>query len=227
METAKTAPSFVGLGPAPKLKLREQFHQIVRFKHFSQRTEGAYWQWVMRFLRFHRQNGIWQHPKDLPASAITEFLTDLAARLKLPAATQSQAMNAVIFLYRDVLHIPRDAIGVFERVRRPAKLPEVLSREEVRQILVKVLPIYQLPLQLMYGTGMRLMELLRLRVKDVDFNRNQIIIRAGKGNKDRVTVLPESLKPELRVHLEKWRLDNRQISRAVRRFSPCCYGAGW
>jgi integron integrase len=208
MEMAKTAPSFVKFTPDPKLKLRDQFHQVMRFRHFSQRTEDAYWQWVMRFLRFHRQNGVWQHPKDLPPMAIALFLSDLASRRRLSAATQSQAMNAVIFLYHEVLHLPREAIGIFQRVRRPAKLPEVLSREEVRQLLIKVQPIYQLPLRLMYGTGMRLMELLRLRVKDVDFNRNQIIIRAGKGNKDRITVLPESLKEQLRVHLEKWRLEH-------------------
>ena len=211
IETGETAP-LAKFAPNPKLKLRDQFHEVMRYKHFSQRTEDAYWQWVMRFLRFHRQNGVWRHPKDLPATAVSEFLSDLATRLNVAASTQSQALNALIFLYRYVLQHHLGEIGAFERARRPVKLPEVLTREEVKQVLSKVQPNYQLPLRLMYGTGVRLMELLRLRVKDVDFSRNQVMVRAGKGNKDRVTVLPETLKDELRVHLEKWRLEH---SRAV------------
>ena len=194
--------------PNPKLKLREQFHEVMRFKHLSQRTEETYWSWVVRFLRFHRSGGVWRHPKDLPTSAVSEFLSDLATRLKVAAATQNQAFNALLFLYRDVLLMPPEEMGAVERVRRPARLPEVLSREDVRRVLSKVLPAHQLPLRLLYGTGMRLMELLRLRVKDVDFGRNQIMIRLGKGDKDRVAILPESLREELQAHLEKGRLEH-------------------
>ena len=142
----------------------------------------------MRFLRFHRLGGVWRHPKDLPKSAVSEFLSDLASRLKVAAATQNQAFNALLFLYREVLLMPIEEMGAVERVRRPARLPEVLSREDVRLVLSKVQPGQQLPLRLLYGTGMRLMELLRLRVKDVDFGRNQIMIRQGKGDKDRVAI---------------------------------------
>ena len=207
IEPTKAARSFGKLIPNPKARLQEQFHEVCRFKYFSQRTEDSYWQWVVRFLKFHRQGGVWRHPKDLPPSAVAEFLSDLAARQKVAAATQSQALNALLFLYREVLHIHVEEIGAFERVRRPARLPQVLSREEVKLVLAAAAPEYQLPLRLLYGTGLRLRELLRLRVKDVDFGRNQIMVRAGKGDKDRVTVLPESLREELQAHLEKWRLE--------------------
>jgi len=196
------------LVPNPKLKLREQFHEVARFKYFSQRTEESYWQWVVRFLKFHRQNGQWRHPRVLAPSAIAAFLSDLAVRLRVAAATQAQALNALIFLYREVLQVHVEAIGEFERVRRPARLPVVLSREEVRLVLAEANPEYHLPLRLLYGTGMRLLECLRLRIKDVDFDRNQVVVRGGKGDKDRVTVLPQSLKEELRAHLEKWRLEH-------------------
>jgi integron integrase len=208
IEPAKTMRSRTTLIPNPKLKLREQFHEVMRFKHFSQRTEEAYWGWVVRFLRFHRLDGVWRHPKDLTKSAVSEFLSDLATRLKVAAATQNQAFNALLFLYREVLLVPMEEIGEVERVRRPARLPEVLSREDVRLVLSKVQPVHQLPLRLLYGTGMRLMELLRLRVKDMDFGRNQIMIRLGKGDKDRVAILPESLRAELQAHLEKGRLEH-------------------
>jgi integron integrase len=208
IERGKTAVPFGKLIPNPKARLREQFHEVMRFKYLSERTEVSYWQWVVRYLRFHRLGKSWRHPKDLPASAVAEFLSDLANRLKVSAATQSQALNALIFLYREVLHVQVEEIGAFERVRRPARLPEVLSQEEVRQVLAAAAVQHQLPLRLLYGTGMRLMELLRLRVKDVDFARRQVVVRGGKGGKDRVTPLPESLRVELQAHLEKWRLEH-------------------
>ena len=202
--------------PNPKSRLREQFHEVARFKYLSVRTEGTYWQWVVRFLRFHRRGGTWRHPKDISPQGIAEFLSDLSSRLKVAAATQAQALNALIFLYREVLHVLVEEIGEFERVRRPARLPEVLTREEVRAVLAAAASEYQLPLRLLYGTGMRLLECLRLRVKDVDFARNQIMIRGGKGDKDRVTVLPQSLKEELRAHLERWRCEQARELAAER-----------
>ena len=153
------------LVPNPKAKLRDQFHEVARFKYFSQRTEDSYWQCVVRYLKFHRRNGQWRHPRDLQAQDVAAFLSDLASRQKVAAATQAQALNALIFLYREVLHVLVGEIGEFERVRRPARLPEVLSREEVKLVLAAADPEYQLPLRLLYGTGTRLMELLRLRVK--------------------------------------------------------------
>ena len=216
IERGKTAVPFGKLIPNPKARLREQFHEVMRYKYLSDRTELSYWQWVVRYLRFHRLGDSWRHPKDLPASAVAEFLSDLANRLKVSAATQSQALNALIFLYREVLHVQVEEIGAFDRVRRPARLPEVLSQEEVRLVLAAAAVQHQLPLRLLYGTGMRLMELLRLRVKDVDFARRQVVVRGGKGGKDLVTVFPESLRVELQAHLAKWRLEHQRERAAGR-----------
>jgi integrase len=193
METGNTAnqPSrrLGKLVPNPKAKLQEQFHEVARFKYLSGRTEVTYWQWVLRFLKFHRREGQWVHPRELKAQDIAAFLSDLASRQQVAASTQAQALNALVFLYREVLHELVGEIGEFERVRRPARLPEVLTRAEVKRVLECSEPEFQLPLRVLYGTGMRLMELLRLRIKDVDFERNQIVIREGKGGKDRMTML--------------------------------------
>jgi integron integrase len=194
-----------GFLPNPKARLKDQFHEVARFKHLSQRSEEAYWGWVVRFLKFHRRNGGWRHPRELAPAEISAFLSHLATDRNVAAATQNQALHAVVFLYREVLHLHVAEIGAFDLAKRPAKLPEVLSREEVKKVLAVAAPEYQMPLKLLYGTGMRLMELLRLRVKDVDFERHQIIVRAGKGNKDRVTVLPESLRAVLMEKLEQVR----------------------
>jgi integron integrase len=210
IETGKAARRLGALVPNPKAKLKDQFHEVARFKYLSSRTEATYWQWVVRFIKFHRRDGKWTHPREVSGQGIAEFLSDLSLRLKVAAATQAQALNALVFLYREVLHVNVGEIGEFERVRRPARLPEVLSGEEVRLVLAEAAREYQLPLRLLYGTGMRLLEGLRLRVKDVDFDRNQIMIRGGKGGKDRVTILPLSLKEELRAHLEKWRLEHER-----------------
>jgi integron integrase len=203
---AKAARPLGKLVPNPKARLRDQFHEVARFRYLSGRTETTYWQWVVRYLKFHRRNGQWRHPRELVAKDIAGFLSDLSLHQRVAASTQAQALNALIFLYREVLQVLVEEIGEFERVRRPARLPVVLSRDEVKQVLAAAATEYQLPLRLLYGTGLRLMECLRLRVKDVDFDRNQIVVRGGKGDKDRVTMLPESLKAEIRAHLERLRL---------------------
>jgi integron integrase len=226
IESVKTARPLGKLVPNPKARLRDQFHEVCRFKYFSERTEDSYWQWVVRYLKFHRREGQWRHPRDLPPSAIAEFLSDLANRQRVAAATQAQALNALVFLYREVIQTHLEEIGEFERVRRPARLPEVLTREEVRRVLDAAAPEYQLPLRLLYGTGLRLMELLRLRIKDVDFARNQITVRGGKGAKDRVTVLPESLKAELVAHVERWRLAHARELAAGRGATSLPEGVG-
>lgn len=196
------------LTPNPRTRLREQFHEVARFKYLAKRTEVTYWHWVVRYLKFHRREGKWVHPRELKSQDVAAFLSDLAAQQQVAAATQAQALNALVFLYREVLQVLVGEIGEFERVRRPARLPEVLTRDEVKQVLSCAEPEFQLPLRVLYGTGMRLMELLRLRIKDVDFERNQIVIREGKGGKDRVTMLPQSVKAELRLKLEQWRLEH-------------------
>ncbi len=197
-----TAKAKDGLQPNPKARLQEQFHEVCRFRHVSLRTEEAYWAWVVRLVRhFHSKI----HPKDLSGEQLAEFLTHLATVGLVAASTQNQALNALMFLYREVLHQDQ-LVAEFERVRRPARLPEVLSQPEVKKLLAVAAMEHQLPLQLLYGTGMRLMELLRLRVKDLDLARNIILIHAGKGDKDRSTMVPEKLQPALAAHLDRVRL---------------------
>jgi site-specific recombinase XerD len=151
------------LTPNPKARLKEQFHEVCRFKHLALRSEEAYWGWVVRLVRFFDSK---VNPRDMTGEQLAEFLTHLAAVDKVAASTQNQALNALLFLYREVLHEER-AVAEFERVRRPARLPVVLSRNEVNQLLAAVAPEHRLPLQLLYGTGLRLMEGLRLRVHPV------------------------------------------------------------
>jgi len=207
------------LTPNPKAKLRDQVHEVMRFFHYSVRTEETYWQWIVRFLKFYRrktgehptsniqhptssgEQAGWRHPREMGASEVKEFLTHLAVELNVSASTQNQALNALVFLYEEVLHQPLGEIGDFMRVRRPARMPEVLSRAQVTRVLEAVEVAYRLPLSLLYGTGMRLFELLRLRVKDLDLERRQITVRDGKGFKDRVTMVPEKLVAALGEHL--------------------------
>jgi integron integrase len=195
------------LRPNPKARLQDQFHEVARFKHLSPRSERAYWEWVVRFLKFHKEGaGDWRHPRDLGSRAVTPFLTWLATEREVSVSTQNQALNALLFLYREVLVLPM-VPGDFVRVRRAPGVPTVLTQDEVRELLAAMTGTYQLMARLLYGTGMRLLELLRLRVKDVDFARGQIIVRAGKGGKDRMTILPEKLRAPLQQHLaavKKW-----------------------
>jgi integron integrase len=165
-------------------------------RHFSIRTEDAYSQWVERFVRFH---GI-RHPNRMAEPEVNAFLTHLAVQRNVSASTQNQAMCALLFLYEAVLKRPLDQLRVV-RAKRTGRLPVVLTREEVRLVLNKLSGTNALVGRLLYGTGMRLLECLRLRVKDVDFSLNQITIREGKGSKDRMTVLPTAIQPALREHL--------------------------
>ena len=193
--------------PNPKAKLLDQLREVLRVKHYSLRTEETYVQWTTRFLRFHReQTGEWKHPSKMGAPEIVAFLSHLANVENVAGATQNQALNALNFLYSEVLHVELGDFGEFMRATKPKRLPVVLSREEVGRLLAALEGTPRLMTQLLYGTGLRLMELLRLRVKDLDFERNQIAVRGGKGDKDRVTVFPETLKGELQKHLERVRL---------------------
>ena len=211
MEFGKTAPKDK-LIPNPKARLREPVREVMRFHHYSQRTEEAYWQWIKRFIFFHGK----RHPRELGQVAVSAFLSDLTMAHDAAKATQQQALNALVFLYSEVLLQPLGQLPEFRFARRPPRLPVVLSPTEVQQVLAVVAREYQLPLRLLYGTGLRLMELLRLRVQDVDFGRRQILVRAGKGDRDRVTMLPESLRAELQAHLEKWRLEHQREQAAGR-----------
>jgi len=185
--------------PNSKLRLKEQVAEVCRFRHLSMRTEEAYWHWIRRYILFHQK----RHPREMGASEVRAFLGDLAVRGGVASSTQNQALNALVFLYKHVLGIELDALDNLERARRPVRVPVVLSSEEVRKLLDAMTGTHQLMARLLYGTGMRLMEMLKLRTKDLDFDRGQIVVREGKGAKDRVTLLPESLREPIRNHLAR------------------------
>lgn len=197
----------------PKAPLFDQIREVMRFHHYSIRTEKAYTQWIRRFLAFHRladhsglQRG-WRHPRELGSAEVAAFLTHLAVRGNVAVSTQNQALNALVFLYNQVLDQPLGDFGEFARVNRPPRLPEVLSQEETQRVLAALKPgTTRLMIRLIYGAGLRVMECLRLRVKDLDFARGQIGVRDGKGAKDRVTILPQSLASELQQHLQRVKL---------------------
>jgi integron integrase len=185
--------------PNPKLKLLDQVTEVMRLKHYSLRTERSYRDWIRRFVKFHGMRSREElHPG---GEKVEEFLSDLAVRGGVAPATQNQAFNALLFLYREVLHSPLEAVSAV-RADRPARVPVVLTPEEVKQVIAGMAGAPQLVVKLIYGGGLRLMEALRLRVHDLDFGMKQLTVRDGKGAKDRYTVLPESLLPTLREHLE-------------------------
>lgn len=184
--------------PATPPRLLDQVRERLRLKHYSKRTEAAYVHWIKRYIFFHGK----RHPLELGKEEVEAFLTSLAVERNVAAATQAQALAAVLFLYRDVLGQELPWLTDVTGAKRPERLPTVLAREETSRLLAALDdPLMDLIVRLLYGTGMRLLECLRLRVKDVDFARREIIVREGKGNKDRVTMLPESLRERLRDHL--------------------------
>jgi len=182
-----------------KPKLLEQMRQVLRVRHYSYRTEATYCDWVRRFILFHGK----RHPMEMGAEEITAFLSHLAVEGNVAASTQNQALAAILFLYGEVLGVKLPWMAEIVRARRPTKVPVVLTREEAQAILAAMEEPYRLMARLLYGSGLRLLECLRLRVKDVDFAHLQITVRDGKGAKDRVTMLPVSVAPALREHLEK------------------------
>ena len=180
-----------------KPRLLDQMRERIRLKHYSIRTERVYCEWVKRFIRFHQ----YRHPLDMGAPEIEAFLTELAVKRNVSASTQNQALSALLFLYKEVLVVDLPWLADVVRAKKPQRLPVVLTIEEVRSILALLEGGPWLVCSLLYGTGMRLMEVLRLRIKDVDFTRHEILIRDGKGMKDRITMLPRSMVQPLRQHL--------------------------
>lgn len=178
-------------------KLLDQVRDKIRVKHYSIRTETQYVQWVRRFILFHDK----RHPREMGAAEVEAFLTHLAVEGNVAAATQNQALSALLFLYREVLGIDLPWLDNVVRAKRPARLPVVLTRQEVSAVLDRMSGTHGMMAQLLYGTGMRLMEVVRLRVKDVDFERAEIVVRDGKGAKDRITMLPHSVISALQAHL--------------------------
>jgi len=170
----------------------------MRLRHYSLRTETAYLNWIARFLAFHEG----RHPGDMGEPEVSAFLTDLAIRHKVAASTQTQALSALLFLYSEVLGRPLESAIDSIRARRPKRLPTVLTVAEVSAVIGRLDGVHRLMAKLLYGSGLRLLECVRLRVKDIDFAQRQIRVRDGKGAKDRITVLPDSLVVPLQEHLQ-------------------------
>lgn len=189
-----------------KPKLLEQVRDVIRRKHFSIRTEQAYTDWIRRFILFHRK----RHPLEMGETEVSQFLTHLARVNNVAAATQNQALSALLFLYKEVLQREIGWLEGVERPKKPARLPVVLNREEVHKVFAHLRGTPRLMAGLLYGSGLRLMECVRLRVKDVDLASLRITIRDGKGGKDRITMLPVNVAESMRQHLVKVRAQHEQ-----------------
>ncbi|MEX0874692.1 MAG: integron integrase [Actinomycetota bacterium] len=192
-----TSPT-LGLFPGrASPRLYDRVIEVLRTRHYSPRTVETYVHWIRRFSKFHEG----RHPRELRESDVAAFLSDLATRSKVAAATQNQALAAVLFLYRHVLEQPLGRVDGIVRARRPRRLPVALTEEEVALVMDQMSGTPKLVCQVLYGSGLRLLEALELRVKDIDFDRCEVIVRSGKGDRDRVTMLPASLVESLKAHL--------------------------
>lgn len=189
-----------------KQPLLKQVRHQIRLKHYSIRTEEAYINVIRSFILYHKK----RRPKEMGTDEIRQYLSHLANDGNVAASTQNVALSALLFLYREVLMIDLPLIEGIERAKRPQRLPVVLTREEVRRVLAEIRGIHNLMASLLYGSGLRLMECIRLRVKDLDFDYKQIIVRDGKGEKDRRTILPAPLIEPLQRHLSRVRLQHEE-----------------
>ena len=201
------------LAPRPR-RLLDVVRETIRTLHYSRRTEKAYVGWIRRYILFHGR----RHPREMGAAEVSRFLTALAVDGNVSASTQNQALAALLFLYHEVIGVELPWLDDLVRARRPRRLPVVLTRREVAQVIGCLTGTAKLMACLLYGAGLRLLECSRLRIKDVDFEAKQLVVRAGKGDKDRLTVLPRIASEPLRWHLER-----------VRRIHECdvASGAGW
>jgi integron integrase len=188
--------------PQRKIKLLDRVRQVIRLKNYSYSTEKSYVYWSRRYILFHDK----RHPKTMGEQEIEKFLSYLAVERNISASTQNQALCALLFLYQDVLGIKLDSPINSVRAKRPKRLPVVITKTEVQSLLGAMSGKYKLMARLLYGGGLRLMECTRLRVKDIDFAQHQIIVRDGKGPKDRITVLPDAVEQDLRRHLRHIKL---------------------
>src|SRR6266496_643054 len=186
-------------GERPRPRLLDEVHEAIRRRYFSRRTEEAYVHWIKRFIFYSGR----RHPATLGEAEVTAFLNHLAVERKVAAATQNQALSALLFLYKEVLARELDWLDGLHRATRPPRLPVVLTRAEVERLLGELQGVRWLIASLLYGAGLRVMECLRLRVKDVDLGYRQVLVRDGKGEKDRVTMLPEKLLAPLAAHLAR------------------------
>jgi integron integrase len=198
----------------PKPRLLDRVRHAIETRHYSRRTEKAYLHWIKRHIFFHGK----RHPAEMGAAEVAAFLTSFAVQGKVAASTQNQALSALLFLYREVLGVDLPWLDEVVRAKRPLHLPVVLTREELRAVLLRLDGVPRLMAVLLYGAGLRLLECRRLRAKDVDFATNQLTIRDGKGHKDRATMLPAAVKADRLAHLERVRRQHEDDLR---------HGAGW
>jgi integron integrase len=203
MDTLVVAPATDG---KPKKKLLDRVRDVTRLKHYSLRTERTYCDWIERFIRFHGM----RHPAEMAEPEVGEFLTDLARVGNVSASTQNQALSALLFLYKQVLKQEIGWLKQVERAKKPTRLPVVLSRDEVHKIFAHLHGTARLMAGLLYGSGLRLMECVRLRVKDADFACAHTTVRDTKGGRDRVTMLPVNLAAPLQRHLQKVKAQHEQ-----------------
>jgi len=201
MTNAATPQEEAALPSPPQPRLLDQMRHHIRLRHYSRRTEVSYLQWVRRYVHFHGK----RHPRDLGAQHVTAFLSALANDSNVAASTQNQALAALLFLYKEVLRVELPWLGEIVRARRPRRLPVVLTHAEAHAMLSRMEGVHALMAKLMYGTGMRLAECLELRVKDVELVRHEVIVRQGKGAKDRITMFPNTLVGDMAAHLDQVR----------------------
>lgn len=215
-------------------RLLDEVRNVLRVKHYSIRTEECYISWIKKFIFFHNK----RHPVEMGEAEISTFLTHLAVNKHVTSSTQNQALSALLFLYKQVLKKELEWLSGIHRAKRSQRLPVVLTKNEVNQLFNFINGTNSLIARLLYGTGMRLMEALRLRVKDIDFEYKQIIVRSGKGDKDRITVLPDTLVTELEQQLEKVKILLKSdledglgcvyLPYALsRKYPNACYELGW
>lgn len=180
-------------------KLLDQVRNQMQLKHLSRRSQDAYVHWIKRFILYNGK----RHPSQMAEKEIEDFLTFLAVEEDVAASTQNLAFNAILFLYKEVIHKELGNVAEVVRARRPKRIPEVFTRKEAKQVIAHLKGVYWIIGNLLYGSGLRLLECLRLRVKDIDFAQNRIVVRGGKGDKDRTTILPVAIKKRLQLHLKK------------------------
>ena len=214
MDTGSRIASPIPLGGPQPPRLLDRVRLAIRARHYSPKTEEAYVAWIKRYIFFHGK----RHPAEMGVEEVTGFLSSLALRDRVSASTQNQALSALLFLYQEVLQQDLPWLDRIVRAKRPSRLPFVLTQAEVQAVLAHLRGVPRLMGTLLYGAGLRLMECARLRVKDVDFASNQILVRDDKGQKDRVTLLPATAKADLARHLEAMKHQHQQ---------DLSQGAGW
>jgi integron integrase len=186
--------------PDPKAKLMDQMKEVLRYHHYSYRTETTYCQWIQRYIRYH---GGKTHPREMGMQQIEAFLSNLVTQGNAAPSTQRQALNALVFLYREVLDMPVDGELMPIRSKKKIHPPTILTQEEVQKVFLKMKGTHLLMVKLLYGAGLRLMECVRLRIQDVDFGQNKVYVRGGKGGNDRMSLLPQNIRDELRLHIDQ------------------------